>query len=72
MSAPAVLLRKTRARGGEIVTVAKGPFVILAHGLLSIAPEKRKGFWISTEAGEIGPAEVEAVLRAWMRPASAA
>jgi hypothetical protein len=71
MNAPAVLLRRA-AEGGEAITVAKAPFIILAHGLLTIAPEMRGSFWISSPAGDIGPAEVEAVLRDWLHPASAA
>ena len=70
MNAPAVLLRRA-ADGGE-VTVAKASFVILAHGLLTIAPEMRGSFWISTPAGDVGPAEVEAVLRSWLNPGSEA
>lgn len=70
MSAPAVL-RRVEADGGDVV-VARGPLIILAHGLMAIPPDRRDGFRISTAAGDIGPAQAEALLRGWMQPASAA
>lgn len=72
MNAPAVLRRRAGMRGDEAVTVAKGPFIILVHSLLAIAPDQRDDFWISMPMGDIGAAQAESTLERWMRPMAAA
>ncbi|WP_213982110.1 hypothetical protein [Sphingomonas sp. dw_22] len=49
---------------GEVV-VAKGPLVIMAHGLCSIEPALRRSCWITCEAGELSAEEAQEVLRIW-------
>ena len=67
MNAPATLMRVVE---DEAVMVARGPFVIMAHGLLAIPADHRDGFWIETPDGDVSAADTEAALSAWMRPAS--
>ena len=47
------------------VTVAKGPLVIMAHGLLAIDPKGREGCWITSAMGELTPRQARAVLKRW-------
>ncbi len=54
--------------GSYEVTVAKGPLVIMAHGLMSLDPSAREGCWITSAAGTLSPAEVEEALRRWSVP----
>jgi hypothetical protein len=51
--------------------VARGPLIIMAHGLLSIAAERRDGFMIRSPLGELNAEQVEEVLRRWTVPATA-
>lgn len=51
--------------GSEEVIVAKGPLVIMAHGICAIEPIMRGTCWITSEAGILTAAEAEEVLRVW-------
>jgi hypothetical protein len=50
---------------GSDVTVAKGPLVIMAHGLMSIDPAERCQFWIHSALGDLSPQQIEEALRRW-------
>ena len=56
---------------GEVI-VAKGPLVIMAHGLCAIDPVLRDTYWITTEAGDLNADEAEEVLRNWSSRAEGA
>jgi hypothetical protein len=47
------------------VTVARGPLVIMAYGLMAIDPAERDCFWITSAAGDLTPDATEEVLREW-------
>jgi hypothetical protein len=47
------------------VTVARGPLVIMAYGLMAIDPAERDGFWITSPLGELKADAAEEVLREW-------
>jgi hypothetical protein len=51
--------------GRTDVTVAKGPLVMMAHGLLAIDPLGREGCWITSPMGDLTPRQAKAVLRRW-------
>ncbi len=69
MDVPAEIHRRV-AKGegerlpGEIV-VARGPLVIMAHGLMAIDASSRGDFWIHSELGDLTAAEAEESLRRW-------
>jgi hypothetical protein len=50
------------------MTVAKGPLVLMAHGLMAIRAEVRESFWITSEAGDLTATQAEEVLRRWSAP----
>ncbi len=52
------------AANGDVV-VARGPFIIMAHGLLAIDPAEREGLWIASPLGDLSPEEAEEALRLW-------
>ena len=52
------------AEAGDVV-VAKGPLVIMAHGLLSIDPAERDACWITSAMGDLTAADAEEALRQW-------
>ena len=56
---------------GEVI-VAKGPLVIMAHGLCALDPVLRDSFWITSEAGNLNAGEAEEALRNWSTPAEGA
>lgn len=69
MDMPAELHRRgTDLPGGDMI-VAKGPLVIMAHGLLALDPEARKACWIHSDAGDLDAAGAEAQLDRWARRA---
>ena len=45
--------------------------MIMAHGLLAIAAERRDGFTIRSPLGELNATQVEEVLRRWTARATA-
>ena len=49
------------------VTVAKGPLVLMAHGLMAIRAEMRGSFWITSALGDLSAIEAEEALREWSR-----
>jgi hypothetical protein len=70
MNLPAEIHRVDDGSGG-CSRVARGPLIIMAHGLLSIAAERRDGFMIRSPLGELNAEQVEEVLRRWTVPATA-
>ena len=47
------------------IVIAKGPFIILAYGYLSLPLEIRDHAWIRCPDGDVMPGEIEAVMRRW-------
>ena len=47
------------------VAIAKGPFIIMAYGYLSLSLEKRRSAWINCPHGDVMPDEIETVMRQW-------
>lgn len=70
MNLPAEIHRVDDGSGG-CSRVARGPLIIMAHGLLAIAAERRDGFTIRSPLGELNAEQVEEVLRRWTVPATA-
>jgi len=70
MNLPAEIHRVDAAATGDS-RVARGPLVIMAHGLLAIAADRRNGFTIRSPLGELNAEQVEEVLRRWSAPATA-
>ena len=68
MYTPAELIRRG-AGNADGVMVAKGPLVIMAHGLLALAPRDRRGMRISSALADLTPTQAEAALRLWQGPA---
>jgi len=70
MNAPSILYRMAgnedvaEPREGGIV-VAKGPFIFMAYGYLSLPPETRRAAWINCPGGDVMPDEIEAIMRQW-------
>ncbi len=66
---PAAIYRRARDAepgvAGEETLVAKGPLVIMAHGLMAIAPEDRDAFCIRCALGCFDAGEIEEALRGW-------
>lgn len=70
MNMPAEIHRVDDAATGDS-RVARGPLVIMAHGLLAIAAERRGDFTIRSPLGEFSADQVEEALRRWSVPATA-
>jgi hypothetical protein len=70
MHEPAMLYRKMSEvgqpgrRDWETV-VARGPFIVMAHGYLAFDPEHRASFCIRSETREVSPEEIEQAVRDW-------
>ena len=70
MHEPAMLYRKMGditqpgRRDWETV-VARGPFIVMAHGYLAFDPEHRASFCIRSETREVTPEEIEQAVRDW-------
>jgi len=64
MNAPAEIHRSASNDASDVI-VARGPLVIMAHGLMALAPADRHGCWITSEFGKLSPGEVEEALRIW-------
>ncbi|MBC9032741.1 hypothetical protein IAG41_10095 [Sphingomonas sp. JC676] len=58
-------------RSGEVI-VAKGPLVIMAHGICAIDPVFRRACWITSEVGDLNAEEAEEALRYWSTRAEGA
>ena len=65
MDLPAELHRRESDVPNGDVIVARGPLVIMAHGLLALDPEARKTCWIHSAAGDLDAAGAEAQLEHW-------
>lgn len=70
MNMPAEIHRVDDDAAGDS-RVARGPLVIMAHGLLAIDAERRSSFAIRSPLGEFSAEQVEEALRRWSVPASA-
>ncbi|RYD54318.1 MAG: hypothetical protein EOP60_07865 [Sphingomonadales bacterium] len=55
------------ASDAQDVVLAKGPLVIMAHGLMAIAPTDRGACWIQTPSGDLTPDQAEEALASWSR-----
>jgi len=53
-----------RSKASDI-TVAKGPLVIMAYGLMAIDPAERASCWIHSPLGDLSPEEVADALKSW-------
>ncbi len=70
MNMPSILYRMARSddiaephnRG---IVIAKGPFIIMAYGYLSLSLETRSSAWINCSHGDVMPDEIETVMRQW-------
>lgn len=62
MDIPAEIHRRIEI--GDVV-VARGPLVIMAHGLLSLDPDARDTCWIHSELGDLTPAQAQDQLKRW-------
>ena len=47
------------------VIIAKGPFIIIAYGYLSLPLETRGSAWINCPDGDVMPGEIETMMRQW-------
>lgn len=65
MDEPAEMLRRTGGSEPCDVTVARGPLLAMARGLMEIDPADRAGFRITSALGELTAAEAEESLRRW-------
>ena len=66
MDVPAEIHRWV-ALDAQDVVVARGPLVMMAHGLMALDPSERGACWISTEAGDLTPGDAEEALRGWSK-----
>ncbi|RYY29020.1 MAG: hypothetical protein EOP62_01515 [Sphingomonadales bacterium] len=64
MNAPAEIYRRVRQDAAAVI-VARGPLVIMAHGLMALAPVDRGTCWIHYAGGDVSPGEAEEALRIW-------
>jgi hypothetical protein len=70
MNVPAELHRRIDGDDAGLpsdVLVAKGPLVIMAHGLMAFAPDDRESCWITSPLGDLTPTEAADALRNWSR-----
>lgn len=63
MDEPAEIHRRTGER--RDITVARGPLLAMARGLMAIDPGERSDFWISSALGDLTADEAEEALRRW-------
>jgi hypothetical protein len=73
MDAPAEIHRRIEdldhpEEGSDEVIVARGPLVIMAHGLCALEPVAPGACWITSEAGDMDVEEAREVLRNWSTP----
>ena len=64
MNEPAEIHRRGEA-GSHDITVARGPLLAMARGLMEIDPAERAAFWITSARGDLTAAEAEESLRRW-------
>ncbi|OAN58871.1 hypothetical protein [Sphingomonas sp. TDK1] len=69
MNAPAELRRRivdaAPLADDRIVVVARGPLVLMAHGLCAVEPPLREDCWIEAEGGMLTAEETMALLHHW-------
>ncbi|MCW3849037.1 hypothetical protein OF829_17495 [Sphingomonas sp. LB-2] len=70
MDVPAEIHRRvSEGEGGRLrpeeIIVARGPLVIMAHGLMAVDASARGDFWITSEMGDLSFEEAEEALRRW-------
>ena len=64
MDAPAVIHRRPYA-GAATQIVARGPLIIMAHGLMALDPVGQERCWITYAAGDLYPGDAAEALRRW-------
>ncbi|MEI9849665.1 MAG: hypothetical protein WDN24_01075 [Sphingomonas sp.] len=47
------------------IVVARGPLVIMAHGLMALDPSFRRDCWITGAFGDLTAEDAEEALRRW-------
>ena len=77
MNTPSVLYRMAKnddvkAPHDRRIVIAKGPFIIMAYGYLSLPLETRSSAWIQCPDGDVMPDEIETVMRHWNQHAKLA
>jgi len=70
MNMPSILYRMARNDDStelseRRVIIARGPFIIMAYGYLSLPLEIRSSAWINCPDGDVMPGEIEAVMQQW-------
>ncbi|MCD2324016.1 hypothetical protein LQ953_08335 [Sphingomonas sp. IC-56] len=70
MTAPAVLRRCTAPESSdrEAAVVAKGPLIIMAHGLMAMDAAMRSEFRITSPVGEFSADDTAQLLHRWLTP----
>jgi len=66
MDVPAELHRRAKLGATDRI-VARGPLVIMARGLMALAPEDRGACWIRCAAGDLSAGQAEEALRLWSK-----
>ncbi len=66
MDVPAEIHRWASQDAADVV-VARGPLVIMAHGLMALDPTERGSCWIETAIGDLTAVEAEEALRSWSK-----
>lgn len=64
MDVPAEIHRWVAQDACDVV-VARGPLVMMAHGIMALTPADRGSCWISSPMGDLTPSEAEQALRCW-------
>jgi len=69
MKTPSVLCRTAKnddvMKHHDRIIIAKGPFIIMAYGYLSLPEATRGCAWIQCPHGDVMPDEIETVMRQW-------
>ena len=66
MDVPAEIHRRVKQDAADIV-VARGPLVMMAHGLIALDAAEQGTCWISTSIGDLSPGDAEEALRNWSK-----
>jgi hypothetical protein len=54
--------------GDQCITVASGPLLIMAHGLMAIEADVREDMWITSQGRDFTPQQAAEALSAWLKP----
>ena len=70
MKTPSILYRMARREEvtgacEQRIIIAKGPFIFMAYGYLSLPRDARGSAWITCPHGDVLPDEIETVMRQW-------